>query len=57
MSDDHKDIRIPIMMSASEVKAIDDWQFANRKRSRSEAIRTLIQIAIAEELRKRGEAA
>ena len=36
-----KDQRIPIMMSASDVKAIDDWAFANRIRSRAEAIRRL----------------
>jgi metal-responsive CopG/Arc/MetJ family transcriptional regulator len=37
-----KDQRIPVMMTASEVKAIDDWMFANRLRSRSEAIRQLV---------------
>jgi|GEM_PF-1028190 len=38
-----KDVRIPIMMSGSEVEAIDDWSFQNRIRSRSEAIRRLCQ--------------
>jgi len=41
-----KDLRIPIQMSASEVKAIDDWSFENRIRSRSEAIRRLCQLGL-----------
>lgn len=41
MADELKDQRIPIMMSPSEVKAIDDWAFARRIRSRGEAIRQL----------------
>lgn len=41
MADELKDQRIPIMMSPSEVKAIDDWAFARRIRSRGEAIRRL----------------
>lgn len=43
MADDRKDQRIPIMMSAQEVAAIDAWR---RKEadlpSRSEAIRRLV---------------
>ncbi|MGO6699906.1 hypothetical protein ACCS33_10675 [Rhizobium ruizarguesonis] len=48
MSDDRelKDQRIPIMMTASEVTAIDDWSFKNRIRSRGEAIRRLCQIGL-----------
>jgi hypothetical protein len=42
MADEKKDQRIPVMMTASEVKAIDDWSFASRIRSRGEAIRQLI---------------
>lgn len=41
-----KDQRIPIMMTASEVEAIDDWAFKSRIRSRGEAIRRLCQIAL-----------
>jgi hypothetical protein len=47
MSDELKDQRIPIMMTASEVAAIDDWSFANRIRSRAEAIRRLCQTGLA----------
>jgi hypothetical protein len=41
-----KDQRVPLLMSQSEVKAIDDWMFAARIRSRGEAIRRLCQIGI-----------
>ena len=37
-----KDQRIPVMMSAAEVEAIDDWRFKNRVGSRGEAIRQLV---------------
>ncbi len=43
MTDEKRDQRIPIMMTVADVKAIDDWSFANRIRSRGEAIRQLIQ--------------
>ena len=43
MSDEKKDQRIPVMMTAAEVKAIDDWSFANRIRSRGEAVRQLVK--------------
>lgn len=33
--------RVPIMMSEEELSAIDDWRFANRVATRSEAIRRL----------------
>jgi metal-responsive CopG/Arc/MetJ family transcriptional regulator len=52
MSDDEsnelKDQRVPIMMSARELKAIDDWR-RNREElpSRSEAIRQLIELGLA----------
>ena len=36
--------RVPIMMSDEELKAVDDWRFANRVATRSEAIRRLVQI-------------
>ena len=35
-----------LLMAPSEVKAIDDWMFRNRVRSRGEAIRRLCQIGI-----------
>lgn len=44
--DELKDQRVPIMMSEDELKAIDDWRFANRIASRGEAIRRLCQIGL-----------
>lgn len=41
-----KDQRVPIMMTESELTAIDDWSFKNRIRSRGEAIRRLCQIGL-----------
>src|SRR4029077_19304985 len=38
--------RITTMMTPSEVKVIDDWAFANRIRSRGEAIRRLIDLGL-----------
>jgi metal-responsive CopG/Arc/MetJ family transcriptional regulator len=47
MTDELKDLRIPVMMAATEVTAIDEW----RRRqpdlpSRSEAIRRLVQAGL-----------
>jgi hypothetical protein len=39
--------RIPLLMTPSEVKALDDWAFANRIRSRGEAIRRLIKVGLS----------
>lgn len=38
-----------LLMAPSEVEAIDDWAFANRIRSRGDAIRRLCQIGMATE--------
>jgi hypothetical protein len=38
--------RIPLLMTPSELKALDDWAFANRIRSRGEAIRRLIEAGL-----------
>ncbi|TBD04226.1 hypothetical protein ELH21_07350 [Rhizobium leguminosarum] len=46
MTDELKTIKFQMMLSESEAKAIDDWSFANRIRSRAEAIRRLCQMAI-----------
>jgi len=41
--------RLHIKITADEIEAIDDWRFANRAPSRSEAVRRLIQIGIVAE--------
>ena len=46
MKGEMKTERITTMMSPGEVQALDDWAFANRIRSRSEAIRRLIEAGL-----------
>jgi len=49
---DSESKRLQMVITEDEVKAIDDWQFANRVPTRSEAIRRLCRMAlIQEELR------
>lgn len=38
--------RVPIMMSDEELASVDDWRFANRVATRSEAVRRLVQIGL-----------
>jgi hypothetical protein len=49
MTDDStepKDRRVPVMMAASELKAVDDWAHERRIRSRGEAIRQLVALGL-----------
>jgi hypothetical protein len=46
MSDELKSVRVQLLMTPTEVAAIDDWSFQSRIRSRGEAIRQLIQAGI-----------
>lgn len=46
MDIDKKDQRVPVMMTANEITAIDDWRFARRMASRGEAIRQLITLGL-----------
>jgi len=41
--------RIPIMVSAEELAAVDTWRFQNRIATRAEAIRQLIQRSLQAE--------
>lgn len=45
-SDEQKTERFNMFMSPSEMKAIDDWAWKNRVRSKSEAVRRLVQSAL-----------
>lgn len=45
MEKELKDQRITIMLTPSELKAVDDWSFDERIRSRGEAIRRLLGFA------------
>lgn len=46
---DPKTDRVQLMMSPAEIAAIDDWMFAQRIRSRAEAMRRLIQTGLSVE--------
>lgn len=47
MEPEPKDQRVPVMFSASEVRAVDDWRRGlENLPSRSEAIRTLVRIGL-----------
>lgn len=41
--------RLQIMLTAAEVKALDDWRFAKRMPSRAAAIRELLKRGLAAE--------
>ncbi|WGJ07511.1 hypothetical protein [Brucella intermedia] len=43
---ENKTERVQLLMTPSEVKAIDDWGFENRIRTRAEAIRRLCRIGL-----------
>lgn len=49
MAEELKTERVTTMMTPAEVKAVDDWSFAQRIRSRGEAIRRLIERGLAAE--------
>ncbi|PQZ40903.1 hypothetical protein CQ059_16765 [Brucella pseudogrignonensis] len=38
--------RVPLAAAKSWLDPVDDWSFANRIRSRSEAIRRLVEIGL-----------
>ena len=47
MADELKDLRIPVMMGATEVAAIDEWRRRQADLpSRSEAIRRLVELGL-----------
>lgn len=47
MSKAPRENRVPIMFSAGELTAIDDWRFENRIATRADAVRRLCQIGFA----------
>jgi hypothetical protein len=46
MPNDLKTERVPVLMSADELRAVDDWRFEHRIGSRGEAIRSLVRHGI-----------
>jgi hypothetical protein len=49
MSDLSRPDRLQIMLNAEEIRALDDWRFANRMPSRAAAIRELLRRGLAAE--------
>jgi hypothetical protein len=43
MSDIERDIRLQIMLSPEEMRALEDWRFSRRMPSRASAIRELLK--------------
>jgi len=52
MPEEMKSERVTTMMTPSAVNAIDDWSFAQRIRSRGEAVRRLIEMGLETANRK-----
>jgi hypothetical protein len=46
-NDVKRTVRVPLLLTPEEAKNLDDWQFANRLRTRSDAIRRLIELGLA----------
>ncbi len=49
-----RDLKFQMMMSEQEAAQLDDYQFANRIRSRAEAIRQLVAFALEMKAKKGG---
>ncbi len=54
MSDEKRTIRVPLLLTPEEAKELDDWQFSNRLRTRSDALREMMRRTI-EQSRKAPE--
>ncbi len=54
MEESLKTERVTLLMSAADLKRIDDWSFDMRIRSRGEAIRRLIELGLAHQRDKAG---
>jgi hypothetical protein len=47
MSEVERDIRLQIMLSPEEMRALEDWRFSRRMPSRASAIRELLKRGLA----------
>ena len=41
-----RSVRIPLLLTPDEAEELDEWQFANRLRTRSSALREMMRRAI-----------
>lgn len=46
MTDEKRTIRVPLLLTPEEAKELDDWQFSNRVRTRSDALREMMRREI-----------
>lgn len=49
MADEAKDVKFQLMVSPSELRAIDEYRWRNRVSSRAEAVRELVRKALQAE--------
>ena len=43
MADDKRVERVPLLLTKKELEKLDDWQFTHRVRTRSDAVRVLME--------------
>ena len=41
-------VRVPLLLTQEEAEELDNWQFSNRLRTRSEALREMMRRAMQE---------
>ena len=46
MGDEKRTVRVPLLLTPEEAKELDDWQFTNRLRTRSDALREMMRRTI-----------
>ncbi len=46
MADEKRIVRVPLLLTPDEAKELDDWQFTNRLRTRSDALREMMRRTI-----------
>lgn len=49
MSDSNREERLQIMLTTEELRALDDWRFAQRMPSRAAAVRELLRRGLSDE--------
>jgi hypothetical protein len=49
--------RLPLLLTEAELKAVDEWRFANKIASRNEAVRLLIKRGLKAEVQQAEESA
>jgi hypothetical protein len=55
MTEEKRTIRVPLLLTPEEVRDLDDWQFSNRLRTRSDALREMMRREIERSRKKENE--